>query len=138
MPLIAVSILNFRGGAATVDCVKSLLAEEMHAGGAFQFEIHVTDNGSGDGESALLTSSFADQDNVHLRFLDRNHGFSAGHNANLRRIFSGHPPDYVWLLNNDCVSQHGCTAQLLECAASRPEVAIWGATLLEADGSTVQ
>jgi hypothetical protein len=75
---------------------------------------------------------------VDFHHHQRNLGFAAGHNRNIERLLSTAAPDYVWLLNNDCLVDADTIPALLECAGARPEVGIWGATLLEADGRTIQ
>jgi GT2 family glycosyltransferase len=138
MTEIAVSIVNYLRDEATAQCVRSLINEEQRGGGQFRLEIFVTDNGSGPECQARLKTVLSGNPNVHLRPFKRNTGFAAGHNRNLREILNNHQPDYVWLLNNDCIALPGCISSLLKSATKDPQVAIWGATLLEADGKTVQ
>jgi GT2 family glycosyltransferase len=57
-------------------------------------------------------------------------GFAAGHNRNLAKILGDAIPDFIWLLNNDCLIDFQCISELLTCARNRTEVGIWGATLL--------
>jgi GT2 family glycosyltransferase len=138
MTEIAISIVNYLRDEATAECVRSLILEEQRGGGHFRLEIFVTDNGSVPECQARLKTALSGHPNVHLRPFKRNTGFAAGHNRNLREIFNNHQPDYVWLLNNDCIALPGCISALSKCAAKDPQVAIWGATLLEDDGNTVQ
>lgn len=138
MKLVAVSVLNHRSAAATLQCLQSLLSEGERAGSEFRLHLYVLDNGSGTAEQSMLQSELGGKGQVHLTCLTGNQGFAAGHNRNIRLIFEQREPDFVWLLNNDCIVQPGCLSRLLECAARDPSTAIWGATLLEPDGETIQ
>jgi GT2 family glycosyltransferase len=75
---------------------------------------------------------------VMLRLHGKNLGFAAGHNRNIREILAASRPDFIWLLNNDCLVEPGCINALLNCASKNPDVGIWGATLIDADGQTIQ
>ncbi|MFC1605773.1 glycosyltransferase [Pseudomonadota bacterium] len=138
MQRIAVSILNHGGPGPTVRCVHSLLAEAQHAIGRFELAVWVADNGSDVQERRDLQSALAGLPAVTLRLHGSNLGFAAGHNRNLEAIFTAGKPDHLWLLNNDCAVTAGCIEALLSCAEKNPTVGIWGATLLEGDGRTIQ
>jgi GT2 family glycosyltransferase len=132
MSRVAISILNYNRAKSTVACVQSLLNAHQAVGGEYQLEIFMGD------EPQQLTQELAIIPNVHLTKNIENFGFSAGHNRNLREIFSRCDPDFVWLLNNDCLVEDRTLPALLKCARDNPHVAIWGATLLETDGETIQ
>jgi len=138
MTSIGVSILNFQAARATIACVQSLLAAQDWVDGRFQMQIYIADNASDPVDQKELSKGLDDLQSVHLHFHDANLGFAAGHNRNLVSILSHPAPDYVWLLNNDCLVDAQTIPALLDCAESRPEVGIWGATLLEPDGETIQ
>jgi GT2 family glycosyltransferase len=135
---VAVSVLNHNGAESTIACVQSLLAAEQAAAETCELVVHVADNASGETEQHQLRRSLGDVSNVHFHVNDRNLGFSAGHNRNLAAIFSDYSPDYVWLLNNDCLVDEGALLALVQCARRDQSVGIWGATLLEPDGETIQ
>ncbi len=138
MPAIAVSILNFQAAKATIACVQSLLQTQDTADGHYELHIHVADNASDQEDQNQLKRGLDGLQSVHLQINDANLGFAAGHNRNLAIIFGETSPDYVWLLNNDCLVDSQTIHALLECAGNHPEVGIWGATLLEPDGETIQ
>jgi GT2 family glycosyltransferase len=138
MTLIAVSILNFKSFGHTIACVESVLGASRAAGELCTVEIFVADNSSIDDEHGQLQLAFSNLTNVHLQINAVNLGFSAGHNRNLTTIFECQKPDYVWLLNNDCLVNENALAALLGSAQRLSEVGIWGATLLEQDGETIQ
>ena len=135
---VAVSILNYKNAPSSIACVQSLLAAAKFAGETCHLEIFISDNGSGTKDQQQLHLALMEVPSVHLRVNDKNLGFSAGHNRNLDAIFSGFKADYIWLLNNDCLVSESALSVLVNCARSRPEVGIWGATLLESDSQTIQ
>ena len=135
---LAVSILNHNSAKSTVACVNSLRVANEPVESACQLEIFVSDNASNPDDRSQLREALSDYDVVSLQFNDENLGFSTGHNRNLETIFAGSTPDYVWILNNDCMVGEGALGALLECAERHPQVGIWGATLLEPDGETIQ
>ena len=131
-------MLNYHSAKSTFACVESLLRSDVVVNGSCQLEIFIIDNGSGIEEQQQLRRFLQDFDAAHLQANDENLGFSAGHNRNLQTIFALQQPNFVWLLNNDCLVAEKSLHALIECAQQRPSVGIWGATLLESDGNTIQ
>ena len=135
---IAVSILNFNSAHNTVDCVESLLNADQERCRSYSLEIYVADNASGERDRHHLQQSLVELPDVYVHMNSENLGFAAGHNLNLNAIFQHSSPNYVWLLNNDCLVYEGAISSLIESTRQQPEVGIWGATLLESDGETIQ
>lgn len=135
---VAVSLLNYHGAQNTIACVQSLMRAAANASSCCRLEIFIFDNGSGAAQTQWLTRSLEKLDGVHLQCSPGNLGFSAGHNRNLQTIFRRSEPDFVWLLNNDCLVAEQSLGALVEQAVQYPDVGIWGATLLEPDGETIQ
>ncbi len=138
MTRVAVSILNHNSAKSTVACVQSLQDAEQEKGGAYLLEIFVADNASDELDRHTLQQALAELPNVHVQMNPENMGFAAGHNHNLAAVFQSSSPDYVWILNNDCQVYEEALSSLIESSVRHPEVGIWGATLLEADGETIQ
>lgn len=143
MASVAVSILSFNSSVQTIACVQKLLAASADTNQTHSIELFVADNGSSDQEQRLLQQSLrklpADHlSRVHYIQNTQNIGFAAGHNHNIEFIFRHTEPDFVWLLNNDCLVNADTVSELLKSASQRPDVGIWGATILEADGITIQ
>jgi len=135
---VAVSILNYKNAQAAIACVQSLLRASEAVSPACRVKVLVADNASGADEQFQLQQIFSDMDDVHLQLNADNLGFAAGHNRNLAMIFERYSPDYVWLLNNDSVVDEDSLTALLKSAQQQPEVGIWGVTLIEGDGETIQ
>ncbi|MEJ2534417.1 MAG: glycosyltransferase [Gammaproteobacteria bacterium] len=138
MKRVGVSVLNYRAAEDTIACVRSLLRAEDKAGQRFELSVRVVDNGSGRDEGEHLREMLAGDPRVTLSLHESNVGFAAGHNRNIEAFLRQDAPDYVWLLNNDCLVDDETVPALLACCDARPGVAVWGATLLETDGRTVQ
>jgi len=135
---VAVSILNYKNSQTTIECVQSVLASSFTFSTNCILDVFVCDNNSGVESQDHLQESLANLPNIHLQFNDGNKGFAAGHNGNLVAIQHGSAPDYVWILNNDCQVHESALDSLITCAQKHPGVGIWGATLLEMDGATIQ
>jgi len=135
---VAVSVLNFKSAPSTIACVRSLLIAAQTASKTCRLEIFVADNASGSEEQQQLQLFLNEFENTHFQVNTENLGFSAGHNRNLQSIFNQSSPDFVWLLNNDCMVAGQSLAALVDHAKLHPEVGIWGATLIEPDGETIQ
>jgi len=135
---LAVSILNYNSAQSTIACIQSLLVAAKSASETCHLEIFISDNGSKAEDQRQLQQAMEEIPTVHLRINDKNLGFSAGHNRNLGAIFSDFKADYIWILNNDCLITEAALGALVMCARNSPEVGIWGATLLESDGQTIQ
>lgn len=138
MTRVAVSILNYNSAQSTIACVESLQAAQKYAGDTCELAVFISDNDSDQDDRAQLQAALGKASIVSLRFNDENLGFSAGHNRTLEAIFTDSSPDYVWLLNNDCLVSESALVALIDCAQKKPEVGVWGVTLLESDGKTIQ
>jgi len=134
---IAVSILNFNSSENTIACVDSLLAAKKSTTIDCNLSIFVADNQSCQAQQQLL-QSLSDCPGLIVRQHERNLGFAAGHNRNIEAIYKQVLPDFIWVLNNDCVVGEGALSALLKCAKQHTDVAIWGASILDEDGETIQ
>jgi len=135
---VAVSILNHNSAQFTIACVKSLVEAHQMERGAYFLDVFVADNASAKADQHLLLQSLVELPNVHVHMNSVNKGFAAGHNRNLSSIFNHSSPDYIWMLNSDCLVYRETLPSLIKSAVAMPEVGIWGATLLETDGETIQ
>lgn len=135
---VAVSVISWGRAESALRCVQSLLTEGRRIGDRSELTVWVADNGSAPPDRTILQSRLEGLPGVTLRRHEDNLGFAAGHNRNVAAILARSSPDFLWLLNDDCVVHAGCLDALLDCAIGTPEVGVWGATLLEADGRTIQ
>jgi GT2 family glycosyltransferase len=145
---VAVIILNWQGATDTLACLESLLALDYP-----NKTLIVCDNDSQDDSiqqiSAWAAAHFPESTRAtHLNLpyelsdapLDfvllktpRNLGFAGGMNVAMRYVQACSSYQAVWLLNNDTQIVPNALTALVHCANRRPEVGLWGSTLLELD-----
>jgi GT2 family glycosyltransferase len=92
IPKVSCIVLNWNGWRDTVECLAAL-KQCLYP----QLDILVVDNGSTDGSTAKIKSSYS---NIRLLESHKNLGFAGGNNLGIRYALA-HDTDYIWLLNND-------------------------------------
>jgi GT2 family glycosyltransferase len=109
-PLIRVVVLNYDGGAMTLECLDSILASDWPAD---RLDVILVDNGSLDDVATVVTRDQRYRDRVTLLEPLRNLGFAAGCNLGLRQ-----PGDwtYALLINNDATLAPDTITQLVAAA----------------------
>jgi len=105
-------------------CLASLEKVQHEA----HFETIVLDNNSEDGSPDMVEKDFPW---VRLIRLDKNLGFTGGHNYMLERRHGRH----AFLLNSDTVVHEGALAKLMAYLDENPKAGIIGPKLLNPDGS---
>jgi GT2 family glycosyltransferase len=93
-PLVYIIIVNWNGWQNTCNCLTSLESVSYP-----NFEILIIDNGSTDGSTERIKSSFP---HVRIIELQENLGFSGGNNQGILYALNK-GADYVLLLNNDVI-----------------------------------
>lgn len=115
---VAVVVLNYKGKANTLSCVKSL----KQLINSDSLEIHVVDNASEDGVLSELALNYPD---VVCHQSDSNKGYSGGNNIAIGWILLNRPEiNYVWVLNNDTQVTPDCLDKLLQQAHQHPKALI--------------
>ena len=127
LPYVRIVVLNYDGGAMTLDCLESLVAVDWPTD---RYEIVLVDNGSVDGIVDEVRARFAA---VHVVEPFTNLGFAAGCNAGIR--LAGHW-DYVALVNNDATVARNWLAPLVEALQHQPRAGAASSKMLF-DGSFV-
>ena len=140
---VGIVVLNYHQPAATLACVRRLLAVEGPATRILWVE---NDAGlAGAITEAALTASglpwvaLEGQDplppagTLGVIFVPANSGYGAGNNAGLRFLHARGVP-YAWVLNNDTLLEQGASADLVAAAEARPEVGLWGTAILSGAG----
>lgn len=145
---VAVIILNWNGAAHTLACLESLKTLDYP-----NKTLIVCDNASTDDSLQQLSAWAAEHfpetaraAHVQLPYalsdtaLDfvllktpRNLGFAGGMNVAMSYVLAVGNYQAVWLLNNDTQLVPNALTALVNCANRRPEVGLWGSTLLELD-----
>lgn len=119
-PRVHIVLVHWNSWRETSACLTSLesLAYENH-------KVIVADNGSTDDSVRLIVDRFPWADVV---LNGKNLGFPGGSNSGIRRALS-EGTDYVWLLNNDAVSDPGALDALVEKAESDRSIGVVGSAI---------
>jgi GT2 family glycosyltransferase len=62
---------------------------------------------------------------------DKNRGYASGNNIGIQLALKYFDCSFIWILNNDTVVDRNALPSLLECALRKPDVGIWGSTIVE-------
>jgi GT2 family glycosyltransferase len=112
-PVVFVCIVNWNKKKETLDCLRSVLAQDYA-----NLRVVVVDNGSTDDSVAAFRDLGRAIDLIEHQ---ENSGFTGGSNAGLRYA-RDRGADYVWLLNNDSECTPEILSLLIDYAESRPKV----------------
>ena len=131
--LVCALLLNYRGAAMTLQCVRDLLAVENVC-----LRIVVLDNASGADEVAQLNAGVAaldaGQHRVHVILSDDNLGFAEGMNRGIAFAHQESIP-YVLVLNNDMRLSKDFMRPLVDVLQNDVSVGAVGPTIIHPDGS---
>ena len=127
-PRVVTLLLNYRGAAMTVECLRQLRAAtpETHP-------VLLMDNGSGAADVALLEAGAAEDPDVELALFDTNRGYCAAMNHGLRWA-RDRGAGFVLFLNNDVTVEPGFLGPLLQVLHNDETLAGVGPTILRDDG----
>ena len=120
----AVVVLDWNGGAETLDCLASL--ERTTPPGTWRI---LVDNGSR--ESVAARAQAADP-GLHVIRAGANLGYAGGNNLGIRWAME-QGATHVLILNNDARLEPGALAAMLEVAVADPRIAAVGAKILRRD-----
>ena len=131
--MLAIAIVNFRTGDATLACLEALAGEA-----AAECRIYLLDNASGDAETAQL-AAYAAARPQRIRFVasDRNLGFAGGTNRLLEEILADAAIDQVLLLNSDTKPTPGFVAAMRARLDAKTHTDMVAARLLDAQSGNV-
>jgi GT2 family glycosyltransferase len=110
-PTVGVVVVNYNGGALTVECLRSVVRTQWPAG---QLRVVLVDNASHDGVVARVRDELP-----VVRVLEQasNDGFGAGCNAGIRALGD---VDFVALVNNDASVEPGWLSPLVDAFRRDP------------------
>lgn len=126
---LVVSIINYRTGPMTLDCLASVLADI----GEEDVHVVVTDNASGDGSAEEIADWLAARPEAPVTLVRsaENTGFSGGHNQGMSAVAGRH---YL-LLNSDALLRPGFCRTILEAARANPKAGFVAPRIEHADGT---
>ena len=119
---VTISIVSLNTRELLADCLRSVLATTR-----LRFDVHVVDNGSSDGSTAMVAVSFPQ---VRLTQAGSNRGFAAANNCAIREADSR----YVLLLNPDTLVSPETVGDLVSFMDDHPDVGICGPKIVFPDG----
>ncbi len=138
--LVGILVLNYYHPVETLSCVRSLLEREPSTTRIFWIENDADRTSAG--AFAVLeasglpfqlldpsTSALPPAGVIGVLLNPENLGYAGGNNVGLRLLDRLAVP-FAWVLNNDTRLVHGNSEALVEAARTRPEVGIWGTTIL--------
>jgi len=123
MPRLSIVIVTYNSTGHIGDCVRSLVENRP----AVDHEIVVVDNASTDGTGAAIRSRW---DGVRVIDAGANLGFARANNLGIRQTLG----ELILLLNPDTAVPPGAIDALVGALDSRPDVAIVGPRVVNADG----
>ena len=130
---IAISIINYRTGELTLNCVQSVLADIDRLDPKKTAHVVVVDNASADGSAETIAAWINAQPEgtpVTLVRSSVNSGFSGGHNQGLAAVKA----DYYLVLNSDAVLREGFLNAILTSAAAHPDAGFIAPRIETEDG----
>jgi len=123
-PLVYIVVLNYMGAKLTVDCVSSVLRIAYP-----NFRIVVVDNASPDDSVAILREAHTDP-RVEILVNASNEGYAGGNNRGIERALS-EGAKYIFVLNNDTITDPKCLTSLVQAMESDPWLGIAGCPILD-------
>ncbi len=122
--LLSVVMVNFNGAKFLKDALDTVFLSQLPG----PFEVIVLDNHSGDHSRDVLN---AYGDLIRMVFNAQNTGFSAANNQGVA-LSRG---EFVFLLNNDTLTDPMACARLIEALVANPKIGAVGPKLKNQDGS---
>jgi GT2 family glycosyltransferase len=129
-PPVSAIVLNYVNDDQTLDCVKSLLAQDYPA-----LDVVVVDNCSPNGSEERLRAALSGEERVAVLQTGENRGYAAGNNAGCRWRAARSPVDFFVIANNDVVAEDPSTiTRLVAFAQTKPDLGGVGPRLVDARG----
>lgn len=129
MHRIVVSIINYRTGELTLDCLQSVLDDLADIDG----HVVITDNASGDGSAERIAAWIDAHPDAPVTLVRSatNTGFSGGHNQGVAAAKAG----LYLLLNSDAVLRPRFFRTILAAAEANPRAGLFAPRIAYEDGT---
>jgi GT2 family glycosyltransferase len=129
---VSAIVLNYINDDQTLDCVRSLLAQDYPA-----LDVVVVDNCSPNDSEERLRAAFAEDTRVAVVQTGENRGYAAGNNAGCRWRAERSPVAYFVIVNNDVLVTNPATvSRLVAFAEGHADLGGVGPRVLDARGLT--
>ncbi len=141
---VGIVILNYHQPEATIRCFRRLLEVESSVSSLLWIENDSAATGT-EAVKALEEShmpwvalapggdALPPPGTIGLILVPENLGYAGGNNVGLRLLHHA-GISHAWVMNNDTWLMEGSSSDLLQAAHERPEVGIWGTTLVSPEG----
>lgn len=123
-PLVYIIIVNWNGLKDTIECLESLERLEYP-----NFKVVLVDNGSTDGSPTLIKAKYPNLLIIQNR---NNVGYGKANNLGIEYALRN-GANYVWLLNNDAISDPGALISMVRVAEEDPKIGILGSKIYYAN-----
>jgi GT2 family glycosyltransferase len=120
LPLVHIIIVNWNGLKDTLECLESLERLEYP-----NFEVVLVDNGSTDGSPTLIKAKYPNLFVIENR---NNVGYGKANNLGIEYALRN-GANYVWLLNNDAISDPRALSNMVQVAEEDPKIGILGSKI---------
>ena len=117
LPSVHIVVLNWNGKSDTVECLTNLQSVSYP-----NRKIVVVDNGSTDGSEEAIKAAFSD---VTFIQTGENLGYAEGNNVGIRHAMEC-GADFIFILNNDTITDANVVTALVAQAEKNPNAAILG------------
>ena len=114
-PKVSIIVLNWNGLKDTTECLESVRNLDYK-----NFNVIIVDNTSTDDSADRLKGDFPE---ITLLKNDKNLGFAGGNNVGIRYALE-QGAQYVWLLNNDAVTEEDTLSKLIDTANITPKIGL--------------
>jgi N-acetylglucosaminyl-diphospho-decaprenol L-rhamnosyltransferase len=131
-PTVSAIVLNYVNDDQTLECVRSLLAQDYPA-----LDVVVVDNCSPNGSEERLRAALGGEARVAVLQTGENRGYAAGNNAGCRWRAERSPVAYFLIANNDVLVDDTTTiTRMVAFAQSNPDLGGVGPRVMDARGLT--
>ena len=128
--MLAVVLVTWNVRDLALDALRSLYEDLASSG--LPADVYVVDCASTDGTLDAIANAFPQT----IRISSENVGFGSANNIAIREIMRApNPPEAIYLLNPDTITQPGATRALYDALFSNERTGLVGANLSYADGS---
>jgi GT2 family glycosyltransferase len=123
---VGIVVLNWNGGAHTINCVEAARAQAYR-----ETFVVLVDSDSEDPERDDLRRRYGDDPNVQLCLLDSNRGYTGGMNVGIAMALA-RGADMTLLLTHDAVLAPGALSAMVDAVAADPSIGIVGPRVMDA------
>lgn len=127
---LAIIILNYKSYEKTIECIDSILNNHIQ----YDYRVYIVDNNSPNDSYHVLSSRFAQINNITCIKNSSNSGYAAGNNVGIREAMRDQF-NYIMIANNDVVFQKNAINTLISFMIDHPDSGAVGPKILDPKGT---